>query len=480
MAKEKKKLVEAITSREQDFTQWYTDVVTKAELIDYSSVRGCMILRPLGNALWEAVRSGLDRRFKDSDHENVLMPMFIPESLLQKEADHVEGFAPEVAWVTMGGMETLQERLAIRPTSETLFCEHYAKIIQSYRDLPKLFNQWVSVVRWEKTTRPFLRSLEFHWQEGHTAHENKEQAMEETLRMLDIYRDFVKEDLAIPVIQGRKTDKEKFAGAEATYTIEAMMHDGKALQSGTTHYFGDGFARAFDITYSDRENKLQYVHQTSWGMSTRIIGALIMVHSDDSGLVLPPHIAPTQVIIVPVAQHKEGVLEKAREILASLKAAGLRVKLDETDKSPGWKFSEYEMKGVPLRLEIGPRDIEAGQALVARRDTGEKLTLPLTDLSQKLPELLETMQADLLARAAESLNSRIYTAQDYEQFKALIRTKPGFVKAMWCGELACEEKIKEETSATSRCIPFEQETVAETCVCCGKPSKQMVLWGKAY
>lgn len=480
MAKEKKKLVEAITSREQDFTQWYTDVVTKAELIDYSSVRGCMILRPLGNALWEAVRSGLDRRFKESDHENVLMPMFIPESLLQKEADHVEGFAPEVAWVTMGGMEVLQERLAIRPTSETLFCEHYAKIIQSYRDLPKLYNQWVSVVRWEKTTRPFLRSLEFHWQEGHTAHENKEQAMEETLRMLDIYRDFVKEDLAIPVIQGRKTDKEKFAGAEATYTIEAMMHDGKALQSGTTHYFGDGFARAFDITYSDRENKLQYVHQTSWGMSTRIIGALIMVHSDDSGLVLPPHIAPTQVIIVPVAQHKEGVLEKAREILADLKAAGLRVKLDETDKSPGWKFSEYEMKGVPLRLEIGPRDIEAGQALVARRDTAEKQTFALDELREKLPVLLETMQADLLARATESLNSRIYTAQDYTQFKDLIANKPGFVKAMWCGELGCEEKIKEETSATSRCIPFEQEAVAETCVCCGKPAEKLVLWGKAY
>ncbi len=480
MAKDKKKLVEAITSRDKDFTQWYTDVVTKAELIDYSSVRGCMILRPLGNALWEAVRGGLDRRFKESGHENVLMPMFIPESLLQKEADHVEGFAPEVAWVTMGGGEVLQERLAIRPTSETLFCEHYAKVVQSYRDLPKLYNQWVSVVRWEKTTRPFLRSLEFHWQEGHTAHENEADAMEETLRMLDIYRDFVKEDLAIPVIQGRKTDKEKFAGAEQTYTIEAMMHDGKALQSGTSHYFGDGFARAFDITYSDRENKLQYVHQTSWGMSTRILGALIMVHSDDSGLVLPPRIAPTQVIIVPVAQHKEGVLEKAREILATLKAAGIRVKLDDSDKSPGWKFSEYEMKGVPLRLEIGPRDIEAGQALIARRDTGTKEAFAISELAEKLPQLLETMQADLLARATESLNSRIYEAKDYDTFKELIAGKPGFVKAMWCGELPCEEKIKEDTTATSRCIPFEQEQLADTCVCCGAPAKQLVLWGKAY
>ncbi len=480
MAKNKKKLVEAITSREQDFAQWYTDVVTKAELIDYSSVRGCMILRPLGNALWEAVRNGLDRRFKETNHENVLMPMFIPESLLQKEADHVEGFAPEAAWVTMGGSEVLQERLAIRPTSEVLFCEHYSKIIQSYRDLPKLYNQWVSVVRWEKTTRPFLRSLEFHWQEGHTAHENKEDAMAETLQMLDVYRDFVKEDLAIPVIQGRKTDKEKFAGAEATYTIEAMMHDGKALQSGTSHYFGDGFAKAFDITYSDRENKLQYVHQTSWGMSTRIIGALIMVHSDDSGLVLPPQIAPTQVIIVPVAQHKEGVLDKANEIFQTLKAAGLRVKLDDSDKSPGWKFSEYEMKGVPLRLEIGPRDIEAGQALVARRDTAEKLSFAIENLGEELPKLLETMQSDLLARATESLNSRIYTAADYATFKDLIANKPGFVKAMWCGEEACENQIKEDTTATSRCIPYEQETISEHCVCCGKTAKHMVIWGKAY
>lgn len=480
MTNDKKKRVEAITAREVDFAQWYTDVVTKAELVDYSSVRGCMILRPLGAALWEAVQSGLDRRFKETGHENVLMPMFIPENLLQKEADHVEGFAPEVAWVTHGGGEKLAERLAVRPTSETLFCEHYAKVIQSYRDLPKLYNQWVSVVRWEKTTRPFLRSLEFYWQEGHTAHENREQAMEETLRMLDVYRDFAREELAIPVIQGRKTDKEKFAGAEETYTIEAMMHDGKALQSGTTHYFGDGFAKAFDITYSDRENQLRHVHQTSWGMSTRIIGALIMVHSDDSGLVLPPRIAPTQIVLVPVAQHKEGVLERARALCAELKARGLRVALDDSDKSPGWKFSEHEMKGVPLRLELGPRDIADGSALVVRRDTGEKRSLPLAGLGEALAELLRTMQADLLARATERLNSRIYEARDWEEFKGLIAERPGFVRAMWCGDRACEDRIKEETTATSRCIPFDGAALDTGCVCCGKEARHLVLWGKAY
>ncbi|MDD2580181.1 MAG: proline--tRNA ligase, partial [Eubacteriales bacterium] len=371
MAKQKEKLVAEITAMETDFTQWYTDVVLKAELIDYSAVKGCMILRPYGFAIWENIQSDLDRRFKDTGHENVAMPMFIPESLLQKEKDHVEGFAPEVAWVTHGGSEALAERLCIRPTSETLFCDHYAKIIQSWRDLPKLYNQWVSVVRWEKTTRPFLRSTEFYWQEGHTAHATEAEAREETLRMLDVYADFYRDALAIPVIRGRKTESEKFAGAEETYTVEAMMHDGKALQSATSHYFGDGFAKAFEIQYSDRNNQLQYVHQTSWGLSTRSIGALIMVHGDDSGLVLPPRIAPIQVMIVPVAMHKDGVLEQARAMKDRL-GRSLRVRLDDSDRMPGWKFSEYEMKGVPLRLEIGPRDLAASQCVAVRRDRSEE------------------------------------------------------------------------------------------------------------
>ena len=370
MANEKK-LVEAITSMDEDFAQWYTDVVKKAELTDYSSVRGCMILRPAGYAIWENIQKELDRRFKEIGVENVYMPLFIPESLLQKEKDHVEGFAPEVAWVTQGGLDPLPERLCVRPTSETLFCDLYSNIIHSYRDLPKVYNQWCSVVRWEKTTRPFLRSMEFLWQEGHTAHATAEEAEERTIQMLNVYADFCEQVLAIPMIKGRKTDKEKFAGAEATYTIEALMHDGKALQSGTSHNFGDGFAKAFGVQYTDANNKLQYVHQTSWGMSTRIIGAIIMVHGDDSGLVLPPRIAPTQVMIIPINQKKEGVLEKAQEIKAAL-SEKFTVKLDDSNKNPGWKFSEQEMRGIPVRIEIGPKDIEAGQAVIVRRDNREK------------------------------------------------------------------------------------------------------------
>ena len=477
MAKEK--MGTAITSMKEDFAQWYTDVVKKAELIDYSSIRGCMILRPNGYAIWENIQKELDRRFKETGVENVYMPMFIPESLLQKEKDHVEGFAPEVAWVTHGGGEKLQERLCVRPTSETLFCDLYSNIVQSYRDLPKLYNQWCSVVRWEKTTRPFLRSMEFLWQEGHTAHATAEEAEERTIQMLNVYADFCENVLAIPMIKGKKTDKEKFAGAHSTYTIEALMHDGKALQSGTSHNFGDGFAQAFGIQYTDKENKLQYVHQTSWGMSTRIIGAIIMVHGDDSGLVLPPRIAPTQVMIIPIAQKKEGVLEKANEIKERL-AKVCKVGLDDSEKSPGWKFSEYEMRGIPVRVEIGPKDIEAGQCILARRDTGEKLTVSLDNIEEEVTKLLDTIQKDMLEKATNHRDSHTYVAKSMEELGRIVNETPGFVKAMWCGDEACENKIKEEYAVTSRCMPFEQEVVDDKCVCCGKPAKTMVYWGKAY
>jgi len=476
---EEKKLVEAITSMNEDFTQWYTDIVKKADLVDYSSVRGCMIIRPYGYAIWENIQKNLDAMFKETGHENVYMPMFIPESLLQKEKEHVEGFAPEVAWVTHGGQNELTERLCVRPTSETLFCDHYANIIHSYRDLPMLYNQWCSVVRWEKTTRPFLRTLEFLWQEGHTAHATEEDAQEETIKMLNVYAKFCEDFLAIPVIKGQKTDKEKFAGAKATYTIESLMHDGKALQSGTSHNFGDGFARAFDIQYTDKDNKLQYVHQTSWGMSTRIIGAIIMVHGDDSGLVLPPAIAPIQVVIIPVSQHKEGVAEKAREIKKRL-SGSLRVKLDTSDKQPGWKFSEYEMKGVPLRLEIGPKDIEKNQAVLVRRDNREKIFVNLDELETVIPEILAKVQAGLFEKASALKDKKTYTAATKEEFQRIIEETPGFIKAMWCGSCECEEKIKELTGATARCIPFEQEKISDKCIYCGSDAKHMVYWGKAY
>lgn len=475
---ENKKLVQAITSMEEDFAQWYTDVVLKAELIDYSSVKGCMVIKPAGYAIWENIQKELDARFKETGVENVYMPMFIPESLLQKEKDHVEGFAPEVAWVTHGGLEPLAERMCVRPTSETLFCDFYAREIQSYRDLPKCYNQWCSVVRWEKTTRPFLRSREFLWQEGHTAHATAEEAEARTIQMLNLYADFCENVLAMPVVRGQKTEKEKFAGAEATYTIEALMHDGKALQSGTSHNFGDGFAKAFEIQYSDKENKLQYVHQTSWGMTTRLIGAIIMVHGDNSGLVLPPRIAPTQVVIVPVQQHKEGVLEKAMELKGVL--SNFRVKVDDSDKSPGFKFSESEMRGIPLRVEIGPRDIAANQAVLVRRDNHEKMTVSLDTLNKTVAELLGKMQSDMLERARQHREAHTYTAVTMEEFAKTVEEKPGFVKAMWCGCQECEDKIKEMTGATSRCMPFAQEKVADTCVCCGKAATKMVYWGKAY
>ncbi len=479
MAKEKK-LVEAITSMDEDFAQWYTDVVKKAELMDYSSVKGCMIFKPNGYAIWENIQKLLDARFKEVGVENVYLPLFIPESLLQKEKDHVEGFAPEVAWVTHGGMEELQERLCVRPTSETLFCDLYSNIIQSYRDLPKVYNQWCSVVRWEKTTRPFLRSSEFLWQEGHTAHVTAEEAEARTIQMLNLYADFCEQVLAIPMVKGRKTDKEKFAGAESTYTIEALMHDGKALQSGTSHNFGDGFAKAFGIQYTDKNNQLQYVHQTSWGVSTRLIGAIIMVHGDDSGLVLPPVVAPVQVMVIPIQQNKEGVLDAANGIFDELKAADIRVKVDDGDKSPGWKFAEAEMRGIPLRVEIGPKDMEKHQCVLVRRDTREKTVVDLDDVADKAKELMAQMQKDMLERARKHLESHISDAHNYEEFKDAVENKPGFIRAMWCGDEACELKIKEDTTATSRCMPFEQEKISDVCVCCGKPAKKLVYWGKAY
>lgn len=479
MAKDKK-LVEAITSMSEDFAQWYTDVVVKADLIAYSSVKGCMIIKPDGYAIWENIQHELDRRFKETGVQNVYMPMFIPESLLQVEKDHVEGFAPEVAWVTHGGLSELQERLCVRPTSETLFCDFYKDIIQSHRDLPKVYNQWCSVVRWEKETRPFLRSREFLWQEGHTAHATAEEAEERTVQMLNLYADFCEEVLAMPVVRGQKTDKEKFAGADATYTIEALMHDGKALQSGTSHNFGTNFSKPFGIQYTDKNNQLQYVYQTSWGMTTRLIGAIIMVHGDDSGLVLPPRIAPTQVVVVPIQQRKEGVLEKAAEVSERLGKVA-RTKLDDSDKSPGWKFSEAEMRGIPVRVELGPKDIEAGKCVLVRRDTREKIECALDDLENTVSELLEQIQKEMFERAKAHRDSHIYDAHNYEEFTEIANTKPGFIRAMWCGDVACENKIKEDLAVTSRCMPFnDQEHISDVCACCGKPAKKLVYWGKAY
>ncbi|MCT1577386.1 proline--tRNA ligase [Oceanobacillus kimchii] len=478
MGKKNKQFVEKITAMEDDFAQWYTDVVKQADLVDYGQVRGTMIIKPYGYAIWENIKNELDRMFKETGHTNVAFPLFIPESLLQKEKDHVEGFAPEVAWVTHGGEEELTERIAVRPTSEVLFCDYYSNNIHSYRDLPKLYNQWGNVVRWEKTTRPFLRSSEFHWQEGHTAHATDEEATEETNRMLETYAKLVEEYLAVPVLKGRKTDKEKFAGAKFTLTIEALMHDGKALQSGTSHHFGTGFAEAFDINYLDKDGRSQFVHQTSWGLSTRIMGALIMVHGDNRGLVVPPKIAPTQAMIVPIAQHKEGVLDKAYELRNKL-AKVARVDIDGSDKMPGWKFNEYEMKGIPVRVEMGPKDIEKEQVVLVRRDTGEKEFVPVTDVETRLVELLDEVQSNLYQRALDHRDEMTTVAKDMDEFKEKIE-KGGFIKAMWCGDVSCEESIKEETTATSRCIPFEEEKVADTCVCCGKEAKELVYWARAY
>ncbi|MBE7005644.1 MAG: proline--tRNA ligase [Ruminococcaceae bacterium] len=478
MAKEMK--VERITDMEKDFAQWYTDVCTKAELIDYSSIKGMFIYRPYGYAIWENIQRLMDIEFKKTGAENVYMPMLIPESLLQKEKDHVEGFAPECAWVTMGGSDKLEERYCIRPTSETLFCEHYKNIIQSHRDLPKMYNQWCSVLRWEKTSRPFLRHREFLWQEGHTMHATAEEAMEETQRMLNVYADFCEDVLAMPVTRGQKTEKEKFNGAEATYTIECMMHDRKALQAGTSHYFGDGFARAFDITFTDSNNQRVYPHQTSWGVSTRLIGGIIMTHGDNNGLVLPPKIAPIQVIVVPVAAHKPGVTEAAAQLRDALAEAGLRVKLDDSDNSLGWKCAQWEMKGVPLRVEIGPRDIENGQCCMVRRDNREKSFVAVADAAESAKALLEQVHKSLYERALKNREENTYVAHSLEEAKALQDEHGGFIKTMWCEDPECEKRMKDEAGMSSRCMPFAQEHLGDVCAICGKPARKMIYWGVAY
>ena len=480
MAKDKK-LVKNITSRDEDFAQWYTDVVREAQLCDYSSVKGCLNYLPNGFAIWELIKADLDRRFKETGVENVYLPCLIPEALLEKEADHIEGFAPEVAWVTHGGMERLQERFCVRPTSETLFCDLWARTVQSYRDLPKVWNQWNSVLRWEKTTRPFLRGSEFLWQEGHTIHATEEEARKETLQMLEVYRSTAQDLLAIPMVTGRKTESEKFAGAEETYTMEALMHDGKALQSGTSHYFGQGFAKAFDVKFLNKDNKQEYVYQTSWGASTRLLGAIIMVHGDDNGLVLPPRVAPIQVMIVPVMQHKEGVLDKAYEIEKQLKAAGLRVKVDASDKTPGYKFADAEMRGIPLRLEIGPKDIEKGQCVLAKRLDGTKETYALNEeLPNTIHQLLDQIHDEMYAKALKFRDENIRTAKTYDEFKEILNTKAGYIRMMWCEDDACEAKIKEETGATSRCIKEDEEPFGDVCPICGKPAKKVVYFAKAY
>ena len=480
MAQEKSKQVSQITDMEVDFAQWYTDVCRKAELIDYSSIKGMFIYRPYGYAIWENIQRILDDEFKKLGHENVYLPTLIPESLLQKEKDHVEGFAPECAWVTYGGSEKLEERYAIHPTSETLFCEHYKNIIHSHRDLPKLYNQWCSVIRWEKTSRPFLRHREFLWQEGHTMHATEEEARAETQQMLNVYADFFENVLAMPVVKGRKTDKEKFNGAEETYTVECMMHDKKALQGGTSHYFGDGFAKAFDITFAGKDNQPHYPFQTSWGVSTRMIGGIIMTHGDNSGLVLPPRIAPIQVIIIPVAQHKEGVIEANQAVTDRLRTAGFRVKMDTSDNTPGWKFAEYEMKGVPLRLELGPKDIEKNQCVLVRRDNGEKSFVSLDGIEDTVARMLDSIHEGLYQKTKRNLENNTYACATLEEVKEKMAAQGGFAKTMWCGDEACEVRMKEEAGVTSRCIPFEQEHLGDTCACCGKPAKHMVVWGVAY
>ena len=480
MAQEKNKQVTQITDMEQDFAQWYTDICRKAELVEYASVKGFTILRPYGYAIWENIQRIMDAEFKKTGHENVAMPVLIPESLLKKEGELVNGFAPEVAWVTEGGSEKLEERLAFRPTSETMFCDHWHNILQTYRQLPMLYNQWCSVIRWEKTTRPFLRSREFWWQEGHTIHETAEEARAETEQQLNCYADFFENVLAIPVVRGRKTEKEKFAGAEATYTVECMMKDHKALQGATSHYFGDKFSRAYDVTFTGRDNKPQYPFQTSWGSTTRMIGAVIMTHGDNNGLVLPPRIAPIQVVVIPVAQHKEGVIEANEAVKARLTAAGLRVKMDASENSPGWKFSEYEMKGVPLRLELGPKDMEKNQCVLVRRDNGEKLFASLDGIEDTVAKLLDDIHDNLYAKAKENLETHTYAASSLEEAKAVQEEKGGFIKTMWCGSLECELAMKEKAGMSSRCLPLKQERLGDVCACCGKPADKMIYWGVAY
>lgn len=470
---------ESITRQEDNFAQWYTDVCLKAELMDYSSVKGFIVYRPYGYAIWELIQKYMDQKFKDVDVENVYMPLVIPSSLFQKEKDHVVGFAPETLIATKGGKNDLEDPLIIRPTSETLFCEHFAKIIKSYRDLPKRYNQWCSVVRWEKTTRPFLRGSEFLWQEGHTMYETAEEARKDALRMLEIYDSVGRDLLAIPFVKGIKTDKEKFAGAEETYSIEALMPDGKALQSGTTHFFGNGFAKAFGIQFLGRNNKLETPYQTSWGVSTRLLGSIIMVHGDDNGLVLPPYVAPIQVVIIPIQQKNPDVMKKTHEIYNLLKKNGIRVKLDDSDHTPGWKYSEYEMKGVPLRIEVGPRDIANKVVVIAKRNDETKMTVNEDEILEKVPMLFETIHKEMYQKAYKYLLEHTTEAHSLDELKTIL-DRGGYAKVMWCGDRECEDKIKELYQATARCIPFEQDEFGDTCLICGKKAKKVVFFARAY
>lgn len=479
MGDNKKDFVQEITNIDEDFAQWYTDIVLKAELADYTDVKGFISIRPYGYAIWENIQKYADELFKKNGVKNISMPVLIPESLLNKEKEHVEGFAPEVAWVTMGGGEELEERLCIRPTSETIISKMYSKWLSSWRELPFLYNQWCNVLRWEKETRPFLRSREFLWQEGHTIHETAEEAQEFTMKMFQIYNSISEDLLALPAVKGRKTESEKFAGAEFTYTIETLMHDGRALQAGTSHYFGQKFSKPFEIKFQNREGKEEYAYQTSWGISTRFIGAIIMAHGDNRGLKLPPKVAPIQVVVVPVASNKPGVLEKAGEVAESLK--NYRVEFDNRDQySPGYKFNYWEMKGVPIRLEIGPRDIENNQCVLVRRDTFEKIFVSLDEVNNKIGEMLEEIQKNMFNQCLENQNRRTTVAHNMDEFKRNLTENQGYIKAMWCGSSECEDKIHEETGAKSRCIPFEEEDLGDTCVCCGKKAKHMVFWARQY
>ena len=475
-----KEFVKEITNIEEDFAKWYTDIVIKADLADYTDTKGCIAIKPYGYAIWENIQKYTDDLFKKAGVQNVYMPVLIPENLLQKEKDHVEGFAPEVAWVTQGGGEELEEKLCIRPTSETMFSNLYSKWLSSWRDLPMVYNQWCNVLRWEKETRPFLRSREFLWQEGHTIHESKKEAMDRTIQMLNIYESVIQDLLAIPVIKGEKTPSEKFAGADNTYTVETMMHDGRALQSGTSHYFGQNFTKPFEVKFQNKEGKEEYAYQTSWGISTRLIGGVIMAHGDNRGLKLPPRVAPIQVVIVPIAAHKEGVTEKAQEIYNEL-SENYRVKLDLRDNySTGYKFNDWEMRGVPVRIEMGPRDLENGVCVLVRRDTLEKQEVKLEDLSHELGLLLENIQSNMFEDCKKRMKEKTTTATTMEEFEKNMNENQGFIKAMWCGDEACENKIRELTGAKSRCIPFEQEHISDTCVCCGKKADKMVIWGRQY
>jgi prolyl-tRNA synthetase len=476
----KDEFVKEITNIEDDFAKWYTDIVIKAELADYTDTKGCIAIRPYGYAIWENIQEYTDKKFKETGVKNTYFPVLIPESLLQKEKDHVEGFAPEVAWVTEAGGKKLDEKYCIRPTSETIISTMYSKWLKSWRDLPMVYNQWCNVLRWEKETRPFLRSREFLWQEGHTIHETAEEAKARTLQMLDVYTDVVENLLAIPTVRGIKTEKEKFAGAESTYTLETMMHDGKALQTATSHYFGQNFTKPFDIKFQNRDGKEEYAYQTSWGITTRLIGAIIMAHGDNRGLKMPPKVAPIQVVIVPIAQHKEGVLEKVNKIYEDLKN-NFRVELDDRDNySTGFKFNDWEMRGVPVRVEVGPRDLENGQAVLVRRDTGEKETVELENISERIEKLLEEIHQNMFDECKKRLADRTTVAHNMDEFVKQINEKQGFIKTMWCGDEACEDKIKDLTAAKSRCMPFKQECLDDKCVVCGKPATKMVIWGRQY